>query len=234
MSRKFRRQFTQPGVMGQTGVGITFDWGTTKPTDTTPGYAPGCIWLDIDATTSGLFLYINEGTLLSCSFKSATITSTESALLTGLLATAAEINRAAKLSTRIVSLTTATNITLALHDSKTCLLNSGTGFACTLPAAAGTGARFKFDVMIAATSHTIVADGAYIFGGVFMNTDTGAGTLFTAVAATNASGSTTITLNNGTTGGKKGDWIELEDVATNTWMCRGMLNGSGTEATPFS
>jgi len=153
-----------------------------------------------------------------------------------LTATSAEINRAAKNSTRAVSATTALAVTQALHDGKTILLNHATGFACTLPAATGSGARLRFFVMIAASSgsHTIVATGTHIFGGVIQNTDTGASGLFGVAVATNAAGSTTITLNGGTTGGRKGDWIELEDVATSTWACRGVLNASGTEATPFS
>jgi hypothetical protein len=48
--------------------GILFCYGTTKPTDATAGYAPGCIFIDTDASSSA-FVYINEGSVTSCSFK---------------------------------------------------------------------------------------------------------------------------------------------------------------------
>ena len=158
-------------------------------------------------------------------------------ILSGLTATADEINRSSKNSTRPVAAGGANlTVTQALHDGKTILLDQATGTAVTLPAMTGSGARYRFVCSVATSggSQVITATGAHLFGGVAQNTDTAAGTLFTANIAANASGSTTITLNGGTTGGRKGDWIEIEDVATSIGMVRGILNGSGTEATPFS
>jgi hypothetical protein len=37
-----------------------------------------------------------------------------------------------------------------------------------------------------------------------------------------------------TKGGIKGDIIELEDIAADTWSVRVMGSATGTEATPFS
>ena len=50
-----------------------------------------------------------------------------------------------------------------------------------------------------------------------------------------ASDSDTMTFNATTTGGVQiGDWVELTDVASNTWMVYGYTTTSGSEATPFS
>jgi len=45
-----------------------------------------------------------------------------------------------------------------------------------------------------------------------------------ALTAYSASGTDdTITLNGTTTGGQIGDWIEVQDIAANTWAVRGKL-----------
>lgn len=161
----------------------------------------------------------------------------DDSVLNGLVATAAEINRVAKPSTRVIAAGAATlTVTQALHDGKTILLDQATGVAVTLPAMTGSGSRYRFVCSVATSggSQVITATGAHLFGGIVLNTDTTVTSLFTAVAAANPSGSTVITLNGSTTGGRKGDWVEIEDVATSIGIVRGMLNGSGTEATPFS
>lgn len=95
MSRKFRKQFTTPGVMGQSGIGNTFDWGTTVPADATLGYAPGALFIDVDAA-AGSQLWINEGTVSSSLFKVmpssasgtfATLTATAGTITTGTVTT---------------------------------------------------------------------------------------------------------------------------------------------------
>jgi hypothetical protein len=44
-----------------------------------------------------------------------------------------------------------------------------------------------------------------------------------------------VTLNGTTTGGVSiGDWVEFEDILGTGWAVRGVVNQSGTEATPFS
>lgn len=155
--------------------------------------------------------------------------------LNGVLATAAEINRACDVSTRIVNATAATlAVTLAAHDGKTVTLNRAGGIAVTLPAAAGTGARFRFVVGTTVTtpSTTIkvanASDTMVGFASTFQ--DGGDTALFFEAGGTDD----TITLNGTTTGGIKGDLIEIEDVATNLWHVRLTLSATGTEATPFS
>jgi hypothetical protein len=150
-------------------------------------------------------------------------------------ATGTEINRACDTSARIVNATAATlTVTEAAHDGKTITLNRAAGIAVTLPAAAGSGARFRFFIGTTVTSNatTIAVANASdtMVGGVLVLQDAGG-----TVAGFEA-GSTddTITLNGSTTGGIKGDEFIVEDVAANLWKVWGMVSGTGTEATPFS
>lgn len=136
---------------------------------------------------------------------------------------------------RIATLTASTTITQEGHDSKTLLMGAaGAALTFTLPAALGTGAKFRFRVSVVNTSNYViqVANSTDVMaGGLIMCNDTDASVSgWETVAA-----SDTITLNGTTTGGvNKGDWIELEDIVSGTWAVSGVITGSGTEATPFS
>lgn len=215
MSDKYIRQWADPkgSLIEDSANRIVFGSSTTVPADGTAGYQPGCLFIDNDSATIGAMVYFNEGTLASCAFKPLPS-------LTPLSP-----------GTRLVASGAALTITQALHDGKTVVLAAAA--AITLPAMTGSGSRYRFVCGIDATAVTITATGAHLFGTLFMNTDTGAGTLFTAVAAT-STGSTIITFDGVTKGGRKGDWVEIEDVATSVGVVKGMLNGSGTEATPYS
>lgn len=99
MSRKFVKQYAGQGATADPVYGITFDWGTTVPTDATAGYAPGCIFMDVDGS-AGQNLYVNVGTLASCDFNlvsgtdlaTLTATATELNIMDGVTATTAELN----------------------------------------------------------------------------------------------------------------------------------------------
>ena len=57
------------GILAQVpGLGILFAFGATVPSDNTAGYAPACIFLDIDASTVNTVLYVNIGTATLCNF----------------------------------------------------------------------------------------------------------------------------------------------------------------------
>lgn len=43
-------------------------WGTTVPSDAATGYAPGCIFIDTNAVTNNLLMFINLGDETSCDF----------------------------------------------------------------------------------------------------------------------------------------------------------------------
>lgn len=153
---------------------------------------------------------------------------------TAIAATAAEINRAADASARIVNATAATlTITEATHDGKVITLNRAAGVAVTLPAATGSGTRLH---LIVGTTVTSVGTTIKV---VVDDTMTGTALLAqdaadTAVLFETASDSDTITLNGTTTGGIKGDSIELIDIAVDLWFVRVVGSATGTEATPFS
>lgn len=127
-------------------------------------------------------------------------------------------------------------LTRAAHDGKTILLDTAAGSVVTLPAAAATGARFRFQVSTTATSnsHVIeVANADDTMKGVIlaMSDAVGGATVGWEAGASDD----TITLNRTTTGtAKVGHFIEVEDIAENVWAVHGIIAQSGTEATPFS
>jgi hypothetical protein len=152
-----------------------------------------------------------------------------------LAATAAEINAAADVSTRLVSAAAATlAVTVADHDNRIIVLNRAAGVTATLPAATGSGAVFRFTTGTTVTSNNNiirVADNTDVMSGSLYVTDqaAGTGTEFSTVV-----GSDTITMNGSTTGGLAGGLLMLVDVATNLYVVQGNIVATGVEATPFS
>lgn len=142
--------------------------------------------------------------------------------------------RLAKLNPGTVPAGSALSASKALHDGKTILLDTLTGSVVTLPASAGTGARFRFFESLAATSNShkiqVANSTDVIQGSLGVTLGTGVGTNWPTVAA-----SDTITLNRTTSGGAtRGGWIDLEDIAVGVWAVKGQVNGSGVLVTPFS
>ena len=164
----------------------------------------------------------------------AGLSATEVEILDGATITTTELNRACDVSTRVVNTTANLALTEALHDSKVVTVNKSGGAALTLPAASGSGAKFDIIVgtTVSASTMTIkVANANDVMTGVAINAADGGDT---AVMYETASTTDTITFDGSTTGGIKGDRIELIDIASNLWYVR--INGSatGSEATPFS
>lgn len=136
---------------------------------------------------------------------------------------------------RLRTLTASTTLTQDVHDGQTLLMGaSGAALTFTLPAALGTGAKFKFVVSVVNTSNYViqVANSTDVMGGgIIMGADTAGSANVWSTAAS----SDTITLNGTTTGGVSiGDTIEVEDIKSGFWRVTGHVQGSGTEATPFS
>ena len=70
------------------GFGILSLCGTVVPADAGSGYTPGCLFHKVNGTT-GAVLYVNNGTLSSCDFNAiSTKSSTQTAALTAITATA--------------------------------------------------------------------------------------------------------------------------------------------------
>lgn len=123
----------------------------------------------------------------------------------------------------------------AADDGKTILLDNSTASVVTLPAASGSGARFRFIVKtIGSGSHKVqVASASDILQGIVNIIDSD--TAGTTTGFATASDSDTVTLNHGTTGGViKGEWLEVEDIASGIFAIRGQLANTSNGATPFS
>lgn len=200
-------------VVRKANVGIILGVQQTVPADGTAGYAPNAIFIDENAA-GGQGLYVNTGTFLACTFRLVPAFA-NSYVLAG------------------------STLTLtAAYAGQTIKLNTLTGSVVTLPAAAGTGIRFRFIISVVATSnsHKIqVANSSDTFQGIITAVSDGAGFPVLGYTADATAGADTITLNRTTTGGTvKGEWIEVEDFATNVWAVRGQIAETGAEATPFS
>lgn len=152
-----------------------------------------------------------------------------------ILATAAEINRAADVSARVVDCTASTlAVTVADHDGKTVTLNRAAGITATLPAASGSGAKFKFVVGTSVTSNADiikVANSSDVMCGSSLLMQDGGDTVVGFAAGSTAD---TITMDGSTTGGLKGALVIIEDIAANLFHVHMVSDASGTEATPFS
>lgn len=152
-------------------------------------------------------------------------------------ATAAEINNACDVSTRIVTVADNTNtlaLTATTHANRIVKVMDAS-LAITLPEATGTGDVYTVVQGIAATSSTFVtADTTNChFYGCIHGGDTDA--LATSYQWNSAGGYDTITFNGVATGGKIYDWVKFTDIAADRWLVEGFITQSGgSEATPFS
>lgn len=139
-----------------------------------------------------------------------------------------------QLHSTLVNCTAATlAVTAALHAGAIVTLNRAAGIAVTLPAASGSGARFRFIIGTTFTgSATIkVASSSDIMqGNALMPADGGN----TVNGWETAADTDTITFDGSTTGGYVGTEIELIDIASGLFYVKIIGNATGSEATPFS
>lgn len=152
---------------------------------------------------------------------------TEVAVTTGVQATAA--------------LSAATTLSPALHAGRTAITSGTAGFTVTLPAATGSGAKYKIVIGTTMTSGSFVlavASATDYFRGVAIDATDTAGTAnawATANTGTVATESDTLTWNRTTSGlATQGDMVEVEDIASAVWRISTLNNANGTEVTPFS
>lgn len=138
---------------------------------------------------------------------------------------------------------TTSTVTLGpTHVGRATLLNRAAGIAVTLPAATGTGNKYKLIVLATFTgaSSIAVVDGTdYFLGVAQMGIDGGTAVPHqypTANTGTLATESDTISLfgTANSQGGIKGALVELVDIATDIWSVLYISDAAGTEATPFS
>lgn len=125
-------------------------------------------------------------------------------------------------------------VTKVLHAGRTVVLSLAAGIAVTLPAATGGGDKYRFVIGLTFTGAASIK----VVGNDIMK---GTAILFadggdTVVGFNTAADSDTIDLfgTANSTGGMIGGYIELEDIAADTWWVRYVSDAGGTEATPFS
>ena len=126
----------------------------------------------------------------------------------------------------------------ATHLNRTAVLNALAGGQIDLPAATGTGNKYRVVVGTALTSaawifRTNVATGDTFVGGVNID-DTGDTAPFAAAAFFPAGASDEVlTMAFAATLGTIGTWVEFEDFKTGLWQVTGYLGGSVDPATPW-
>ena len=125
----------------------------------------------------------------------------------------------------------------AANSGYTFLLNNAAGSVATLPAATGTGNKYRFVVTTTTTSgaHKILAASVsdFINGNATGHTAAGAALAFSAAAATAHSIQMPFA-GSQPSGGFIGDEFEFIDAATNLWQVRGVYQAGTTATTPFS
>lgn len=134
----------------------------------------------------------------------------------------------------VAEVDTTITITAKEHAGRVITLDRASGITATLPAALGTGDIYKFFIGTTVTSNNYiieVAVAADVMQGMVTVSDSGDAT---SSDFQTASTSDTITMDGDTKGGKRGDYIELEDVAVGLYRVTGFLAGDATQATPFS
>lgn len=143
--------------------------------------------------------------------------------------------KAKNFNTKPRTLTAATTLTEA-DAGGTFFLSLTAGFQVTLPAASGTGNRYKFIVKTASNAYKIASTtGAGFFVGAILINDVGDSSAATVDAY--AGNGTTHDFINPTTaggGGLAGDWIEVIDIDTDKWAVSGVFQSATDPVTPFA
>jgi len=137
---------------------------------------------------------------------------------------------------RIISVggTLAADVTLTLPaiDVSTNPVTSGPGQDPSTTNNQGVVYTIWVPTTIATSSLKIGTNGTdkYVGSVISVDTDTSGAVVGFTAASTNDF----INLNGGTTGGVAGTWIQIVAVAANKYMVTGVVNGTGTVATPFA
>lgn len=161
--------------------------------------------------------------------------SDELTAISGLTATASEINNVADVSARLVAAGATLTLTAAAHSGKIIALDTAAGSAITLPAATGSGAQFDFLVTVKPTSNqhriSVVGNDAFYGSVNILDADAAAQNSFAA-----GSDADQFNLNGTTTGGQKGDWVRMVDMVADGWhvMAQLVCPSGSDDATPFA
>lgn len=133
----------------------------------------------------------------------------------------------------VKNVTASTTLSRKAHAGRTTTVNAAAGLTLTLPAATGSGDRYRIILGTTVTSNAfivLVTGNDAMYGNALLGQDAAdTVVLFEAAADTDK-----ISMNGTTTGGLKGTVIELEDFAADSWFVKIVGAATGTEATPFA
>lgn len=135
----------------------------------------------------------------------------------------------------------AATVTLTPQQSGSLVLfDSAAGIVYTLPSNI-VGLTYDFFVSVTITSNaaevaTSVEASQFMLGTVDMATEATTPAANPGPKNFSANGTThvEISMNGSTTGGIKGSWFRLTCITSTLWMCTGLIEASGTIATPFA
>jgi hypothetical protein len=140
-------------------------------------------------------------------------------------------------SNPILNVATSTYATPSTAAEKLITLNRAAGIAVTLPAAIGSGDKYRFVIGTSVTSNSTTftkksGSSDTFVGQIETSTTTGATT--NGFCESLGGADVTITMNGSTTGGLIGSYYEFEDIASAVWRVSGANLGSGSLATSVS
>lgn len=117
-------------------VGHMLVYGLTKPSDATAGFAPGCIFIDTDAS-AGAQIFVNEGTVASCDFDllladgdtvaALTVTAGTITTLSSTTGTIATLNSTTGNIAALSATSVAVSSTVTMSDGANLIGGTGTG-----------------------------------------------------------------------------------------------------------
>lgn len=124
----------------------------------------------------------------------------------------------------------------ASHVGRTSVVGNAAGVAITLPAATGTGNKYRLIIgtALATGDVTVTCGSGDILSGYVVVEDDGDTTADDVTTFKAGASDEIITIDQSAGSGAVGDWLELEDFADGVWAVKGWLTGQEDPATPFS
>jgi cytoskeletal protein CcmA (bactofilin family) len=147
-----------------------------------------------------------------------------------------DITRGGSVQTPIIDAGATLALDPLIHAGRTVGMDQASGSTVTLPAATGTGNRYRIVVTTTVTTndHILICTVGDDLVGVIYQVDTDTADAIAAYPAIAADAMDTITLNGTTTGGLIGDILEVQDIGTGVWALIGYTNANGVVATPIA
>jgi len=137
--------------------------------------------------------------------------------------------------TPVVTLTAGATLTPAAHSNRTVVYDAAAGGALVLPAATGSGDVYRVRIKTALTGDlTVTAPAGTILKGAALVNDIGGSAAATSDMFAAGASDEVFTFAFAIGGGKVGDYVEFEDIASGVYGVFAVLSGETDPATPFS